>query len=303
MAFGDGSDGDVVISGNTTIVADMNYNNLTINEGVTLNSNGYKIYVLNTLNVNGTIDRSGLDGENGATRGVGDPGLGALGLVAGTLGGSGKGGDAPYATTGQPGESVDGIANSSGGKGGISTGTNEPAGGTTSTYYEITSLNFEDMFTDLSSKKGGPGGGSGGGQSPFASTPGGGGSGGGVIFISATNFNIGINGTISSNGGVGGHGLDSYGGGGGGGGGGGFIALEYRAYTNLGTITVTGGVGGLGRDYVSFPQRIGKDGTDGLIIYFVGGTISSTNPGRSLRRSTGASIPGGTGCGMGKRRK
>ncbi len=36
--FGDGSDGDVTISSNTTLVSDRYYNNLTVNNGVTLNT-------------------------------------------------------------------------------------------------------------------------------------------------------------------------------------------------------------------------------------------------------------------------
>jgi hypothetical protein len=53
--YGQGTDGDVTISSNTTLTSDKYYNNLTVNVGVTLTSSGYKIFVKNTLTLNGTI--------------------------------------------------------------------------------------------------------------------------------------------------------------------------------------------------------------------------------------------------------
>ncbi len=47
QAFGDGSDGNVIISSNRTLSGDMYYNNLTINSGITLNPNGYIFFCLN----------------------------------------------------------------------------------------------------------------------------------------------------------------------------------------------------------------------------------------------------------------
>lgn len=41
--YGHGSDGNVVITTNTSITSDMYYNNLTVNSGVLLNSNGFRI--------------------------------------------------------------------------------------------------------------------------------------------------------------------------------------------------------------------------------------------------------------------
>jgi hypothetical protein len=52
-------DGDVVISSNTTLTRDMHYNNLTINSGITMYPNGYRIFVRGTLTLNGTINRNG----------------------------------------------------------------------------------------------------------------------------------------------------------------------------------------------------------------------------------------------------
>lgn len=59
FSFWDGSDGAVTISTNTTLTRDMNYTNLTVNNGYTLNPNWFKIYVSWTLTLNGTISRDG----------------------------------------------------------------------------------------------------------------------------------------------------------------------------------------------------------------------------------------------------
>jgi len=53
--YGTGSDGTVVIASNTSLTRDMYYDNLTVNSGATLNPNGYRIFVKNTLTLNGTI--------------------------------------------------------------------------------------------------------------------------------------------------------------------------------------------------------------------------------------------------------
>lgn len=53
--YGFGTDGNVVIASNTSLSRDMYYNNLTINIGSHLNTNGYKVFVRGTLAVNGSI--------------------------------------------------------------------------------------------------------------------------------------------------------------------------------------------------------------------------------------------------------
>lgn len=69
--YGSGIDGDVVIATNTTLYRDMYYNNLTINSGRTLNTNGFRVFVKEKLTVMGTI------GANGTTN-----------IVDGTVSGS-----------------------------------------------------------------------------------------------------------------------------------------------------------------------------------------------------------------------
>ena len=79
ILFGNGSDGDIILSEDTILTTDKNYNNLTINTGITLYPNGYIIYVKNTLINNGIINRNGINGVNG-TRGS-YPGIGGTGGI------------------------------------------------------------------------------------------------------------------------------------------------------------------------------------------------------------------------------
>ena len=64
--LGDGADGDVTISGNTTLTRDMFYNSLTVNAGVVLTTDGYRIFVKGTCNVLGTVRNNGNPGSPGA---------------------------------------------------------------------------------------------------------------------------------------------------------------------------------------------------------------------------------------------
>jgi hypothetical protein len=53
--YGTGSDGTVIIASNTSLSRDMYYDNLTINTGVHLNTNGYRVFVKNALTLTGNI--------------------------------------------------------------------------------------------------------------------------------------------------------------------------------------------------------------------------------------------------------
>jgi len=146
--YGDGDDGDVTISSNTTITRDMYYNNLTVDNTYTLKSGGYRIFVKDTLTNNGTISQAGNDGSNGTNGGQpGNPfdagvgGAGGAALTSGTVfggyvgiagGDGGLGGTEignPDGQPGSPGASVganstkgitgeDGVAGVAGGRGG-----------------------------------------------------------------------------------------------------------------------------------------------------------------------------------------
>ena len=86
FTFGDASDGNVTISGNTTLTSDKYYDTLIVNNGVTLNPGGYRIFVANTLHLYGTIARNGTNGSNasGQTGGAGGTAL-ADGYLKGSL--------------------------------------------------------------------------------------------------------------------------------------------------------------------------------------------------------------------------
>ena len=85
--FGDGNDGDATISSNTSLTTDVFYNNLTVNSGVTLDTNGYRIFVKGILTLTGTgkVARNGNAGGNGtdATGNGSDNGSIGVGGVAG----------------------------------------------------------------------------------------------------------------------------------------------------------------------------------------------------------------------------
>ncbi|RKX72457.1 hypothetical protein DRP43_00735 [candidate division TA06 bacterium] len=283
--FGDGSDGDVVISTDTTLTRDMYYNNLTINSG-TLYTNGYRIWVKGTLSGDGIIDNSGGNGGNGgnavSTSLDGTAGSGGEGTPTGTLTGSPSGGagGSGVGATGISGINEDpsiGVNGSSGGNGGWGGGGSGGAGGT------ATAENFipkeKDLILTVSdsgieksrfcnvcfygntsgeslSPSAGSGGGGSGGVTYVNSVRNGGAGGGGGAGGTGGNVEIiakTINGTftIDATGGNGGNGGNGYkqggGGGGGAGGAGGNILLIYSDISGFtGTLDVSGGVGGTG---------------------------------------------------------
>jgi hypothetical protein len=255
--FGDGSDGDVVISAPTSLSKDMFYNDLTINNGITLTSNGFRIYVKGTLTNNGTISNPGGNGGN-SSAGVGGT-AGAAG-AAGTLGGGGAGaigatctGNGSY-TNGNNGDALANSIGGDGGNGGAAQTTNPATAGIkgvqTASKTTPRSIGLADEMIETGATvaimKGGVGGGSGGASSNSTGTPvaqsGGAGGGAGIIFISGKTI---VNaGSISAKGGDAGTSSVTTGtgcAGGSGGGGGGFIYIRYNSLTGAGTITALGG--------------------------------------------------------------
>jgi len=266
--FGDGADGDVTISANTSLTRDMYYNNLTINSGFTLSPSGFRIFVKNTLTNNGTLSRNGGDGGDGVGGGIQGGGvsaytpgaggsassslasgslIGSLASIAGSAGGKGyKGSGADVSVAGVVGGAGSGVVKSIGvdGVSGVAGG----AGGYLST----------GGFQDLS-KAGGLGGA--------------GGTNTGTVYNKPNSLmpayllydtlpspdNLRSSGQNGGSGGGGGGGVKYYysgagnrgGGGGGAGGSGGPGAIIYIAskkITNNGIISCDGGAGGDGGD-------------------------------------------------------
>ena len=169
LGYGDGSDGSGTLDGVSTVFGlvpagnvytmtrDMYFIDLTINTGVTLNPNGYRIFGTGTLTGIGTgkIARNGLTGAtggNGSGAGNGSPGPGgtnggatsglSAGSISGSLGGSagGNGGTGSNGTVagtaGSAGTSASTLANSVGSgspsaSGGVASGSSNTAGGGT----------------------------------------------------------------------------------------------------------------------------------------------------------------------------
>jgi hypothetical protein len=276
--FGDGSDGDVTIATNTTLSRDMFYTNLTINSGVTLNPNGYRIFVRGTLTNNGTIARNGDAGGNAT--GATTAGGGGAGLSTGTLGGSAAGGAGGVA------EAADrGGAGGGGGSGGgvigiyakfiINNGVIQANGGNGGNGWGGT-----NTYGTLA-KSGGSGGSrtlslSGGrslisafGWDLAAVILGGSGGGGGAGNFTAGSAGSATNPSLGGPGGAGGAtptvpASTTSSGGGGGGGGGGCVFIVYSSAT-WGVEQALGGSGGA-HGGGAYPGSAGSSGSSGLVI-------------------------------------
>lgn len=87
--YGSGADGNVTISVNTTLTRDMYYNNLTIADGVHLNTAGFRVFVRNSLafsNASANQSTTSIGLKNGSSA-VGSLSSGGLGSVTNALGG------------------------------------------------------------------------------------------------------------------------------------------------------------------------------------------------------------------------
>jgi len=99
--YGTGVDGDATITTNTTMSADMYYLNLTIDSGVTLNTNGYRLFVKNNLilNNNAVVGLPGGFSGEGSVSGGGAAGASVTNSLGGNSG-TGETATAPTAANG-----------------------------------------------------------------------------------------------------------------------------------------------------------------------------------------------------------
>lgn len=248
--FGDGSDGDVTISTNTDLARDMFYNTLTVNEGITLSTKGYRIFVKGTLTNNGSIKNNGGDGGDG---GVSDGGAGGTAASAGSLGGSGVGGKG----AGSGGEYTGGGGGGGGGilvivaktvvnNGAIEVNGGNGGDGRIEASAGGTAFAAGSSVTDSLGGNGGAGGATGGAAGSATAPPA---NDGGFRSIP---FAIQLREFVTSvliKGGAGGGGGNSTAGspgGAGGGGGGGCLVLVYCSYSGEGTKTASAGAAGTG---------------------------------------------------------
>lgn len=243
--FGDGSDGDAVISADTSLTADMQYQNLTVATGVTVNTDGFIVRVRGTLTLDGTatLRCRGAVGQNG--NGGANGRNGGNGGAAASLGGGGQGGKGGNA--GAAGQS--GVAGDAGGAGGAGGNGLIGAGGTSSlsspalVHWARAMLGQAWLRPNLANLVKGGSGGGGGGSSATQGGPGGGG-GGGVLLVCAQHG--AGSGRIRVPGGNGGDAGTSTDVGGGGGGGGGFALVITGDASSSWTLTAAGGDGGTG---------------------------------------------------------
>lgn len=91
--YGNGSDGNITISGTVTMTSDKQYKDVTLSDGCILKTNWFKLYISGTLTRSGTwtwyIDVSwtaGWNGQNGMNRFSGGAAGGTAGTIAYTTG-------------------------------------------------------------------------------------------------------------------------------------------------------------------------------------------------------------------------
>lgn len=283
VGFGDGSDGTVTISSPTSLARDMFYDTLTVNDVLT--TNGYRIFVKNTLSGNGTIKYpTANNGGNASGTTAGSAGAaytagGILRNVAGQTGGSGTNNTPP--TAGINGTVGTSAATVSGGNGGNAGNGNLAQAGTLGgnvtgaiqkfgielysvlQFIEMTLTGFI-LKTLAGAGAGGQGGRSSGGSGNSGAGGGGPACGGPVLIFArvwAGTFTIS---SIGGNGGNGGNSPDGNNGGGGGapGGNGGVAVIMYAIKSWTGSYALTGGTKGTKGNGTGTGAN-GSDGQDG----------------------------------------
>lgn len=303
LSFGDGSDGDVTISADTTLTSDMYYKNLTINSGKVLTIGQYRIFVSEELNCYGSIKQDGVNGTDavGITKGTG----GALtaGYFTSSTGGDGAQGNSlgSAGTAGSNGAnkanalaSANGAAGGNGGtgQGGTSAGGGGGSGGTTTQRNTklTTGWHLGEMLDvaasgstvkyENSAETGGGGAGGSGGGGQESGGGGGGGSRGGIGYMSVKRLLLYPTSALSfrgGNGGVGGAGGGNSGGGGGGAAGnGGILVMIYNELVNNSNLSlanlinlVAGSVGAGGaKAGTGVNGQSGNAGTAGVLFTF-----------------------------------
>lgn len=302
--FGGGIDGDLTFDGVSTVLGlvpssgvytldrDIFAATLTVDGGVTVFTNNFRVWAETEAIVNGTISCSGANGGNasgtsggtvvatstqvfspggkggnggnggsGAPGGAGGSSLPPYGFVAGTI--SGTSGNGASGSTGQGGAGG-GNGASNGGNGGT---MNTPAV-TVAPFMNVLSCLITGRDNGNQRISPGTGGGGGrGGQSPGGGG-GAGGNGGGICVLIARK--VSGSGAVRADGGNGGNGAaTTNGGGGGAGGGGGVAGIVVGSGTVSLSVSADGGQGGLGATG-SINGGNGGDGGDGIthIIYY-----------------------------------
>jgi len=284
--FGDGSDGDVIISTTVPLARPMMYNNLTIVPGGLLKTAGWPVYVKNTLTITASAANQGISCDSGDHE-VARTGYGET-CMAGEFGGGGLG------QTGDVGLDGYGLAVSLGGAGGAGGNAHLAGGGgksggaggavtapdaTCGSIREIVSwrghiLGMAGNVSHFTAVQGGGGGGGGGGSAGNAGANGG--HGGGLLWIAVRRLVIYHADRIIAGGAAGASAVASSGTGGGGGGGGGVLVLVYGSKSDgaggiptfSAAVNAAGGPGGAGDSATADVGDPGAAGSNGTVIEF-----------------------------------
>lgn len=324
--FGDGSDGDVTISGSVTLTRDMYYDNLTIDTGAALTTAGFRIFVAGTLDLdaapagsiknpanNGGNSAGALAGSAGAAGTIGTIGAGQAG-ISGRAGGTGAGSNSTGtpASTGSLFSAAGGDAGDGGQSGtGNGGGTGNAHSAPSVAAYRRPSPEFLLGAGLVMGGLGGMGGASGGGDGTGSGGgAGGGGGGGNLIAIFARRISRGGStaaGAIQAIGGNGGNGnsgsvtgTNKGGGGGGAGSQGGTVIIvcdELVGSTAADAIDISGGSGGNGGNGAGSGDGGdgGGSGPGGGVLLFELATGAVTVTQGATTVNAGGANSGGTG--------
>lgn len=277
--FGDGSDGTVTFDGTTTILGltpssstytltrDLFLAAGTINSGVSVKTNGYKLWCAGTLTNNGTIMWNG-NNASGATAGavLSGASIGGNGGSVGRPGGNGA------TSAGNVGNTASPSLGGGGGHGGSGSTGGGALGGLITSPSAFQSLPRSAVMAMMlvafagataSVYQGGAGGGGGGGDGTNAG--GGGGGGGGIMGLFVKTF--AGTGAIQANGGNGANGVAGNTGGGGGGGGGWIVIVSGSVSSGaISGQTVTAAGGTQGNPAGTAPNTSISNGSNGTVI-------------------------------------
>jgi hypothetical protein len=276
-AFGDGSDGDILLDGfpippgyaslagsTYTLTRDVFAENLTINNGMELATAGFRVYCKGTLTTIGT-------GKITANGSAGSGINGGAGGVAGAVLGGGAGATGVSSGAGAAASNLTSALGGAGGAGGTGAGGAGGAGGTATAptaatgnarLYTPATLGHIIGGGSIAGIRGGAGGGAGGGDGGSGQGWGGGG-GGGVLCVAARILALASASALEAKGGAGV--FAGLGAGGGGGGGGGALIVVYQEKQNGTTFSAAtncpAGAGGAGAGALA-----GANGSNGNVI-------------------------------------
>lgn len=264
--YGDGNDGAVVISANTSLTQDIYPKLLTINAGIILDTAGFRIFakggVLNfgTIRCNGAAAVGATAGAGGLSATLGGGGAGAAGTNGVGAAATSLNVDATPGYGGRGGDGGLGVAGAGGNGGAIRSDANSRV--RPRRIASIESMSDIDALVagGLARFQGGGGGGAGAGNGG-GGVGGAGGGGGGIVMIVAPFIFNDPAALIQALGGAGGNasGANS---GGGGGGGGGIIATITASLRDRGVRSVAGGAGGTANG----TGVVGQTGNNGRMI-------------------------------------